>query len=110
MRGTGLVSTEPPQSEQGFRCGNKKKSLLRGVLPPLQTLAVKAVVTQRGEDPIHGLVHPLQAHRAFWQLGQIHHGQAGALRKNKGRQIAQHPPVTINKAPTQEESNISHYC
>lgn len=56
-----------------------KKSLLRGVLPALQTLAVEAVVAQRGEDPVHGLVHPLQAHRALRELCQVHHRQTGSL-------------------------------
>lgn len=73
-----------------------KKSLLRGVLPPLQTLAMKAVVTQRGKDPIHRFIHPLQAHCALWELCQIHHRQAGPLQKKQQRQIAQYLPITIN--------------
>lgn len=56
-----------------------KARLSRGVLPALQALAVEAVVAQRGEDPVHRLIHPLQAHGALGQLCQVHHGQAGPL-------------------------------
>lgn len=52
----------------------------RCVFPPLETLAVKAVVAESGEDAIHRFVHPLQAHGALWQLGQVHHWQTGSLR------------------------------
>lgn len=52
---------------------------LRCVVPALQTLAVEAVVTQRGENAIHRLVHALQTHCALGELGQVHHGEAGAL-------------------------------
>lgn len=51
----------------------------RGVFPPLETLAVEAVVAQSGEDAINRLIHPLQAHGALWQLGQLHHWQTGPL-------------------------------
>lgn len=78
-----------------------KRSLLRGVLPPLQTLAMKAVVAQCGEDPVHGLIHPLQTHCALWELCQIHHRQAGPLQKNK--QIAQH----LNLRKSQNFSPVS---
>lgn len=56
-----------------------KPRLSRGVLPALQALAVEAVVAQRGEDPVHRLVHPLQAHGALGQLCQVHHRQTGPL-------------------------------
>lgn len=56
-----------------------KARLSRGVLPALQALAVEAVVAQSGEDPVHRLIHPLQAHRALGQLCQVHHRQAGPL-------------------------------
>lgn len=55
----------------------------RSVFPPLETLAVKAVVAEGGEDAVDRLVHPLQAHGALWQLGQLHHRQAGSLRQNR---------------------------
>lgn len=51
----------------------------RGVFPPLETLAVKAVVAESCEDAVNGLVHSLQAHGAFWQLGQLHYWQTGSL-------------------------------
>lgn len=56
----------------------------RGIFPPLETLAVKAVVAESGEDAVNGLVHPLQAHGALWQLGQLHHRQTGSLRGGRG--------------------------
>ncbi len=45
----------------------------RCILPSLQTLAVKAVVTQGGQHTVDGLVHALQTHGALGQLNQIHH-------------------------------------
>lgn len=67
--------------------GNAVKMLklkdLRGVFPPLETLAVETVVAESGEDAVDGLVHPLQAHGALWQLGQLHHRQAGSLRRRR---------------------------
>lgn len=51
----------------------------RGVIPPLQTLTVEAVVAQSGEDAIHRLVHSLQTHSALGELCQVHHREAGAI-------------------------------
>lgn len=55
----------------------------RCVFPPLETLAVKAVVAESGEDAINRLVHPLQAHGALRQLGQLHHWQTGSLKTRR---------------------------
>ena len=57
----------------------------RGVFPPLETLAVEAVVAESSEDAVNWLVHPLQAHGALWQLGQLHHRQTGSLRRRRQR-------------------------
>lgn len=40
---------------------------------------MEAVVAEGGEDAVHRLVHPLQAHGALGQLGQLHHRKAGSL-------------------------------
>lgn len=42
---------------------------------------MEAVVAESGEDAVDRLVHPLQAHGALWQLGQLHHRQTGSLRR-----------------------------
>lgn len=71
-----ITPTDPKQARRF--CTRSHNS--RGVFPPLETLAVKAVVAESGEDAIHRLVHPLQAHGALGQLGQLHHRKTGSLR------------------------------
>lgn len=51
----------------------KKCENSRDIIPALETLTVKAVIAESGEDAIDGLVHPLQAHGALWQLCEFHH-------------------------------------
>lgn len=70
----------PVRGRNGSLNGKRKEeSNSRGVFPPLETLAVKAMVAEGGEDAVDRLVHPLQAHGALRQLGQLHHWQAGSL-------------------------------
>lgn len=59
---------------------------LRGIFPALETLAVKAVVAQSGEDAINRLVHSLQAHSALGQLSQLHHWKTGSLRRRSRKE------------------------
>ena len=58
----------------------------RGIFPPLQTLAVKAVIAESGEDAVNRLVHSLQAHSALWHLGELHHRQTGSLKGGRVRE------------------------
>lgn len=67
----------------------------RRVIPALQTLAVEAVVAQRGEDAIHRLIHALQTHRALGELGQVHHREAGTLEGTPHISFTLHPPVFV---------------
>lgn len=67
----------------------------RRVVPALQTLAVEAVVTQRGEDAIYGLIHALQTHRALGELGQVHHREAGALQRTPHVSLTLHSPAVL---------------
>lgn len=81
-----ITQTDPKQTWRFhmWSCiGNWRNS--RGVFPPLETLAVKAVVAESGEYAIDRLVHSLQAHGALWQLGQVHHRKTGSLRTRWNR-------------------------
>lgn len=91
-----FVSTTPSTASRASEVEIKAR-LSRGVLPALQALAVEAVVAQRGEDPVHRLIHPLQAHSALGQLCQVHHRQAGPLQApSREKLLSTFPSPAIN--------------